>query len=116
MRPILVSKAIWGGSENVLFGLGWRLTMFPNVTCVHRTSQTKEPLPQHEVIARPSAKLTADLCELHGRTLLVVTDYFSNYIEVARLSATSTQAVVRELKTMFARFGISEILVTDNGP
>ena len=39
-----------------------------------------------------------------------------NYIEMARLSATSTQAVVRELKTMFARFGISEILVTDNGP
>ena len=78
-----------------------------DVCLAHRTSQTKEPLPQHEVIARPSAKLTADLCELHGRTLLVVTDYFSNYIEVARLSATSTQAVLRELKTMFARFGIS---------
>ena len=78
-----------------------------DVCLAHRTSQTKEPLPQHEVIARPSAKLTADLCELHGRTLLVVTDYFSNYIEMARLSATSTRAVVRELKTMFARFGIS---------
>ena len=87
-----------------------------DVCLAHRTSQTKEPLPQHDVIARPSAKLTADLCELHGRTLLVVTDYFRNYIEMARLSATSTQAVVRELKTMFARFGISEILVTDNGP
>ena len=93
------------------FGLEWRLmskTMFPKVT--------KEPLLQYEVIARPCAKLTADLCELHGRTLLVVTDYFSNYIEVARLSATSTQAVVRQLKTMFARLGISEILVTDNWP
>ena len=87
-----------------------------DVCLAHRTSQTKEPLPQHEVIARPSAKLTADLCELHGRTLLVVTDYFSNYIQMTRLSATSTQAVVRELTTMFARFGISEILVTDNGP
>ena len=47
----------------------------------------------------------------------VVTDYSSYYIEVARLCATSTQAaVVRELKTMFARFGIPEIFVTDNGP
>ena len=75
-----------------------------------------KPLLQHDVIARPCAKLTADLCELHGRILLVVTAYFSNYIEVARPSVTSTQAVVRQLKTMFARLGISEILVTDNGP
>ena len=87
-----------------------------DVCLAHRTSLTKEPLLQYEVIARPCAKLTADLCELHGRTLLVVTNYFSNYIEMVRLSATSTQTVVRELKTMFARFGISEILVTDNGP
>ena len=87
-----------------------------DVCLAHLTSHTKKPLLQHEVIARPWAKLAAYLCELHGRTLLVVTDYFSNYIEVARLSATSTQTVVRELKTMFARFGISEILVTDNGP
>ena len=86
-----------------------------DVCLAHLTSQTKKPLLQHEVIARPWAKLAAYLCELHGRTLLVVTDYFSNYIEVARLSATSTQTVVRELKTMFARFGISEILVTDSG-
>ena len=87
-----------------------------DVSLAHRTSQTKEPLLQHEVVARPWAKLAADLCELHGRTLLVVSDYFSNYIEVARLSSTTTQAVVHELKTMFARFGIPEILVTDNGP
>ena len=87
-----------------------------DVCLAHRTSQTKEPFLQHEVFARPWAKLAANLCELHGRTLLVVSDYFSNYIEVARLCSTTTQAVVRELKTMFARFGIPEILVTDNGP
>ena len=40
---------------------------------------------------------------------------FSNYIEVAHLCSTTMQAVVHELKTMFARFGIPEILVTDNG-
>ena len=87
-----------------------------DVCLAHRTSQTKEPLLQHEVVARPWAKLAADLCELHGRTLLVVSDYFCNYIEVARLCSTTTQAVVRELKTMFARFGIPEILVTGNRP
>ena len=35
---------------------------------------------------------------------------------MAHLCSTTMQAVVHELKTMFARFGIPEILVTDNGP
>ena len=87
-----------------------------DVCLAHRTSQTREPLLPHEVIARPWAKLGADLCDLHGRTLLVVSDYYSNYIEVARLTSVTTQSVVRELKTVFSRFGIPEVLVTDNGP
>ena len=91
--------------------------MSRSVTCLaYRASQTKEPLLQHEVTSRPWAKLAADLCESNGRTLLVVSDYFSNFIEVSRLQAITTQAVVRELKTIFARFGIPETLVTDNGP
>ena len=81
----------------------------------YRTSQTKEPLLQHEVISRPWAKLAADLCEFNGCTLLVVSDYFSGFIEVSRLEAITTQAVVRELKIIFARFGVPETLVTDNG-
>ena len=56
----------------------------------HRTSQTREPFLPHEVIAHPWAKLGADLCDLHGRTLLVVSDYYSNYIEVARLTSVTT--------------------------
>ena len=44
-----------------------------------------------------------------------MSDYFSNFIEVSRLHAITTKAVVRELKTIFARFGIPEILVTDSG-
>ena len=87
-----------------------------DVCLAYRTSQTKEPLLQHEVISRPWAKVAADLCETNGRPHLVVSDYFSNFIEVSRLHAITTKAVVRELKTIFARFGIPEILVTDNGP
>ena len=86
------------------------------ICLAHRTSQPKEPLLQHKIAPRPWAKLAAVLCELHGHTLLVVFYYFSNYIEVAHLCSTTMQAVVHELKTMFARFGIPEILVTDNGP
>jgi len=46
----------------------------------------------------------------------VIVDYFSNYIEVARLTTTTSRAVIKEIKAVFARYGIPDILVTDNGP
>ena len=52
----------------------------------HCTSQGKEPILQHEFISRPWAKVAADLCELDNRVLLVVSDFYRNYIEVARLN------------------------------
>jgi len=48
----------------------------------HRDAQQKEPLLQHEVSSRPWSRLGSDLCELNGRILLIVVDYFSGYIEV----------------------------------
>lgn len=82
----------------------------------HRTSQGKEPILQHEFISRPWAKVAADLCEFDNRVLLVVSDYYSNYIEVARLNNLTSRAVIKEFKAIFARFGVPDTLVTDNGP
>ena len=82
----------------------------------HRSAPPREPLQQHDFVARPWSKIGADLCQLHGRTLLVVCDYYSNFFEVARLNTVTTRCVVREFLPMFARFGLSDVLVTDNGP
>ena len=87
-----------------------------DVCLAHRSSPSKEPLLQHEVLARPWSKIGADLCELNGRTLLVMVDYYSNFIEVARITSTTSRSIVKELKETFARYGVPDILVTDNGP
>ena len=87
-----------------------------DVCLAHRTGQAKEPLLQHEAVARPWSKVAADLCELDNRTLLVISDYYSNYIEVSRLNATTSHNVIKEMKAVFARYGIPDVLVTDNGP
>ena len=71
---------------------------------------------QHEVVARPWSKIGADLCELNNRSLLVICDYYSNYIEVARLSSVTSRSIIKEMKAVFARYGIPDIVVTDNGP
>ncbi|XP_048577104.1 uncharacterized protein K02A2.6-like [Nematostella vectensis] len=86
------------------------------VCLTHRSGQRKEPILQHEFVARPWGKVSADLCELDNRTLLVVSDYFSNYIEVAQLNTVTSRAIIKELKAIFARFGIPDTLITDNGP
>ena len=87
-----------------------------DICLAHQSSPPKETIWQHEIIARPWAKVGADLCDCNGRTLLVMCDYFSGFIEVERLQSTTTSAVSMVLKIMFARYGIPNVLVTDNGP
>ena len=87
-----------------------------DVCLAHRTGQAKEPLLQHEVVARPWSEVAADICELDNCTLLVISDYYSNYIEVSRLNTATSRNVIDEMKALFARYGILDVPVTDNGP
>ena len=86
-----------------------------DVCLAHQSAPSKEPLLPHEMVARPWSKVAADLCELDGRTLLVITDYYSNFIEVARIISVTSRSVIKEMKDVFARYGIPDVLVTDNG-
>ena len=82
----------------------------------HRPQQSKEPIQQHEFAARPWSRVGADLCELKGCTLLMVSDYYSNYIEVEKISKPNTLGITKVLMIMFARYGVPDTLVSDNGP
>ena len=64
-----------------------------DICMAHRTAPGSEPIMQHEFAARPWAKVGADLCDHGGRILLVVSDYYSDFIEVEHLhKATQTQS------------------------
>ena len=52
----------------------------------HRSVPPREPLRQHDFVARQWSKIGAHLCQIDGRTQLVVCDYFSNFSEVARMN------------------------------
>ena len=87
-----------------------------DICLTHRDSQLREPLHQHEVPPRPWARVAADICFHSGRVLLVVVDYFSNFIEVNSLSSETSKSVIRDVMAIFSRFGVPDTLVTDNGP
>ena len=61
-------------------------------------------------------QIGADLCEFNSCTLIIICDYYRNYIEVSRLNTVTSRSVITELKAIFSQYGIPDILVTDNGP
>lgn len=81
-----------------------------------RKSQTKETLMQHEQTQLPWQKVGVDLCHVGRANYLIVIDYYSQYIETALLTRTNGQAVIAQLKSIFARHGIPQQLMSDGGP
>ncbi|XP_064470089.1 uncharacterized protein K02A2.6-like [Ornithodoros turicata] len=57
-----------------------------------------------------------DLFHANGKNYLLVTDYYSRYIEIALLENQRPETVILKSKSIFARHGFPETVVTDNGP
>ena len=77
----------------------------------------KETLQQPPLPTRPWDKLGLDLCSLHGKEYLIITDYFSFFTEVRDLRKnTKAPIVIKELKEVFSRFGSPVEVVSDGGP
>ena len=85
-------------------------------TCAKERINPKEPLLPTVFPDRPWAKVGADLFQWNENQYLLVVDYFSRFIAVAKLTSTTSLAVVEHCKSIFARHGIPSEVMTDNGP
>lgn len=81
-----------------------------------RKENSKQPLLPHEVPPRPWSKVGTDIFHFAGKSFLIIIDYFSKFVEVAELSSLTSMHVVNQLKTIFSRQGIPDIVFSDNGP
>ena len=88
----------------------------PSILVSYQSLPGREPILQHEITECPWAKIGADLCELDGCMLLVVCDYYSNFIEIDNINRATSQSVCKSLKSMFSRYGVPDIVISDNGP
>ena len=81
----------------------------------YRPEQACEELQPHELPSCPWQKIGTDLFVLGQQTFLTVVDYWSNFFEVVEIHRKTAQSVTTQLSVQFARHGIPEVLITDNG-
>lgn len=84
--------------------------------CAQTRIQRCEPLLGTPTPDRPWQRIGVDLFELQGRNYVVMVDYYSRFPEVVSLATTTSSSVIAAMKSSFARFGIPETVVSDNGP
>ena len=103
MRNIL----FWPGASKQIED---KVTRCPICQMYHNKPHA-EPLINHHI-----KDVGIDLFEYQGEHYLVIVDYYSKYPEVVRMHSTSSIEVINQLKQIFGKHGIPQIVVSDNGP
>ena len=82
----------------------------------YQTDQQKEPMIIHKILSTPWEKVGCDLFDFEHKHYLVCVDNYSDYLEVDRIFGKKGKEVISRLKSQFARDGIPDQLISDNGP
>lgn len=81
-----------------------------------KPKQQKETLMSTEIPTRPWKTVAQDLFHVNNMDYMVTVDYYSDFWEIDQLDSTTAQDIVECTKRHFARHGIPERVITDNGP
>lgn len=84
--------------------------------CAENRNDSAEPLLPTTLPDRPWKRVGTDLFFYKQQTYLLVVDYYSRFIEIAKLDSTSSLEVITHLKSIFSRHGVPEEVISDNGP
>ncbi|CAL1672014.1 unnamed protein product [Lasius platythorax] len=84
--------------------------------CIEHRPLVVESLLPSKIPDRPWQIVGTDLFQCKNNNYIIFVDYFSRYFEIAELRSTSATAVISVAKKIFARFGVPEVVRTDNGP
>uniref|UniRef100_A0ABM0M1R1 Uncharacterized protein K02A2.6-like n=1 Tax=Saccoglossus kowalevskii TaxID=10224 RepID=A0ABM0M1R1_SACKO len=86
-------------------------------TCMEFRSQRPcEPMILHEIPDHPWSNIGTDLFEIGTENYLILIDYYSKFPEVIRIPNKTAHAVISATKSVFAREGIPDKVISDNGP
>lgn len=82
-----------------------------------RPNPPKAELHVWQYPSSPWERLNLDyLGPFKGKMYLIVIDAHTKWLEVFETSSTAAHLAIENLRTLFARFGIPKVCVSDNGP
>ena len=84
--------------------------------CAVERRSPPEPMDAPETVLRPWQNVGTDMFVYKKATYLLVVDYSSSYVEIAKLAATTSPYAILHQRSIFARHGIPETVGSDNGP
>ncbi|KAK0141848.1 hypothetical protein N1851_020479 [Merluccius polli] len=87
-----------------------------NICQERHSANTKEPLSSHNIPERPWQVVGTDLFTWNAQDFIIIVDYYSRFFEMERLRSCTSSAVITKLKSAFARHGIAETVISNNGP
>ena len=84
---------------------------------IHKPAQRHEPMISTPLPSGPWLKIGADQLTFEGKEYMVITDYYSSWIEIIYMGHdTTAKTTITKFKNVFARWGIPQEVITDNGP
>ena len=69
-----------------------------------------------EIPLHPWTKPATDLFHFEGASYILIVDYTSRFLVVAKLSSMTGQHVANHCKQVFSEYGWPETLISDNEP
>lgn len=74
-----------------------------------QAKNVKQPMQTHEIPDRPWSRVSSDLFTLNSKEYIVLTDSYSDFIEVGELKGTTAVSVVNFLKEQISHHGIPDV-------
>ncbi|UYV60687.1 hypothetical protein LAZ67_1001896 [Cordylochernes scorpioides] len=84
--------------------------------CLSNTqNQVREPMKSHKIPNYPWERISLDIFEIFKQNYLIIVDQYSDFFEVECLENTTSEYIIECCKRQFSRYGIPQIMVSDNG-
>ena len=83
---------------------------------IHERSNWKLPPNNREIPVSPWQYLAADLFQCNSTMYLLIVDYFTKFPVLFKLHSTTSEVIIRHMKSIFSLLGTPTRLYTDNGP
>ena len=82
--------------------------------CIKQSKTKHQPMEETELPSGRWVELGSDTLVFNEQNFLLVVDYYTKWIEVRFLPSLTSHAVITEFKSIFATFGVCQILRSDN--